>query len=325
MSVPFLELKDLTRDFVVKTRRLSARTTLLRAVDHVSLRVEQGQTLGLVGESGCGKSTLGQMVVGLVPPTRGDVWLQGTPLWGSGSYGDAHIRRKIQMVFQDPSSSLNPRMRVKKIIGEGLDIHGMGSRAQRAARVASLMEMTGILHEHGDRYAHEFSGGQRQRISIARALSLDPQLLVCDEPVSALDVSIQAQILNLLVDLQKDLGLTYIFISHDLAVVRKISHRIAVMYLGRIVEIADGNDLYENPCHPYTRALLAAVPRPDPQREVAEDMALAGEIPSPLDPPSGCVFHPRCPHAMGICSQKNPGDMMVGPGHAVKCFLFGTV
>ncbi|WP_069857413.1 ABC transporter ATP-binding protein [Desulfoplanes formicivorans] len=324
MSVPFLELKNLTRDFEVRTSRLPARTTLLRAVDHVSLHVDQGQTLGLVGESGCGKSTLGQMVVGLVPPTRGDVCLQGRPLWDSGSYEEPHVRRKIQMIFQDPSSSLNPRMRVKKIIGEGLDIHRMGSRAQRTARVAALMEMTGILPEHGNRYAHEFSGGQRQRISLARALSLDPQLIVCDEPVSALDVSIQAQILNLLVDLQKNLGLTYIFISHDLAVVRKVSHRVAVMYLGRIVEIADGNDLYENPCHPYTRALLAAVPRPDPRRGVPK-IALAGEIPSPLAPPSGCVFHPRCPRAMDICSRNIPGDMEVGPGHHVKCFLFKTV
>ncbi|WP_462324027.1 ABC transporter ATP-binding protein [Desulfoplanes sp.] len=317
----FLELRDLTRDFEVRTGGVPARTALLRAVDSVSLRIDRGQTLGLVGESGCGKSTLGQMVVGLLPPTHGDVRFRGKPLWGSGGFDQPDFRRKIQMIFQDPSSSLNPRMRVRKIIGEGLDIHRMGSREKRADRVAELMEMTGILPEHGDRYAHEFSGGQRQRISIARSLSLDPELIVCDEPVSALDVSIQAQILNLLAALQKDLGLTYIFISHDLAVVRKVSHRIAVMYLGRIVEIADRGDLYENPCHPYTKALLAAVPRPDPSRTVP-DNGLRGEIPSPLAPPTGCVFHPRCPLAMDVCSREIPEEIEVAPGHRVGCFLF---
>ena len=317
----FLELRDLTRDFEVRTGGVPARTALLRAVDHVSLSVDRGRTLGLVGESGCGKSTLGQMVVGLLPPTQGDVRFRGKPLWGSGGFDQPDVRRKIQMIFQDPSSSLNPRMRVRKIIGEGLDIHRMGSRDKRAKRVAQLMDMTGILPEHGDRYAHEFSGGQRQRISIARALGLDPELIVCDEPVSALDVSIQAQILNLLVALQKDLGLTYIFISHDLAVVRKVSHRIAVMYLGRIVEVADRNELYEKPCHPYTKALLAAVPRPDPSRTVS-DNGLQGEIPSPLDPPKGCVFHPRCPMAMDVCAREIPGEIEVGPGHGVRCFLF---
>jgi oligopeptide/dipeptide ABC transporter ATP-binding protein len=322
-ATPFLELRELTRDFEVKTGGRLGKTAVLRAVDHVSLQVDRGRTLGLVGESGCGKSTLGQMVVGLLPPTHGEVRFQGKPLWAVRGFDQPDVRRKIQMIFQDPSSSLNPRMRVRKIIGEGLDIHSMGTREKRAKRVAELMDMTGILFEHGDRYAHEFSGGQRQRISIARALSLDPELIVCDEPVSALDVSIQAQILNLLVALQKDLGLTYIFISHDLAVVRKVSHRIAVMYLGRIVEIADRDDLYENPCHPYTRALLAAVPRPDPDR-VVPDIALTGELPSPLDPPTGCVFHTRCPMAMERCSHEIPEDVEIAPGHRVKCFLFET-
>ena len=320
-ATPFLELKDLTKDFEVKTGTLPARTTQLRAVDHISLEIAKGETLGLVGESGCGKSTLGQMVVGLLPPTRGDVRFGGKPLWGTHGFDDPLVRRKIQMIFQDPSSSLNPRMRVKKIIGEGLSIHSMGTRDQRSKRVLELMELTGILPEQGERYAHEFSGGQRQRISIARALSLDPEVIVCDEPVSALDVSIQAQVLNLLVKLQREFGLTYIFISHDLAVVKKVSHRIAVMYLGQIVEIANRDDLYVNPCHPYTKALLAAVPRPDPAVKKSE-VALQGEIPSPLSPPSGCVFHPRCPFAMDVCSQKIPEEVDVEKGHRVRCFLF---
>jgi oligopeptide/dipeptide ABC transporter ATP-binding protein len=320
-ATSFLALRELTRDFEVRAGGVLGKAATLRAVDQVCLQVERGQTLGLVGESGCGKSTLGQMVVGLLPPTRGEVVFQGRPLWASAGFDQPDIRRRIQMIFQDPSSSLNPRMRVRKIIGEGLDIHRMGTREERAGRVAELMDMTGILPEHGDRYAHEFSGGQRQRISIARALSLGPELIVCDEPVSALDVSIQAQILNLLVALQRDLGLTYIFISHDLAVVRKVSHRIAVMYMGRIVETAGRDDLYEHPCHPYTRALLAAVPRPDPDR-IVPDIALTGELPSPLDPPAGCVFHTRCPMAMDVCSREIPGEVEVGPGHRVKCFLF---
>ena len=319
---PLLEIRDLTRDFEVKTGTLPARTARLRAVDHVTLDICKGETLGLVGESGCGKSTLGQMVVGLLPPTHGDVRFGGKLLWGTHAFDDPLVRRKIQMIFQDPSSSLNPRMRIKKIIGEGLSIHRMGTRAQRSQRVLELMELTGILPEQGERYAHEFSGGQRQRISIARALSLDPEVIICDEPVSALDVSIQAQILNLLVKLQGELGLTYLFISHDLAVVKKVSHHIAVMYLGRIVEIADRDHLYANPCHPYTKALLAAVPRPDPAG-IRHDVVLQGEIPSPLSPPSGCVFHPRCPMCMDVCSQEIPEEIEVEKGHRVRCFLFG--
>ncbi len=320
---PFLAVKDLTRDFAIKAQGRLSGWTRLRAVDHVSLQVERGQTLGLVGESGCGKSTLGQMVAGLLPPTRGEVYLQGRPLWGSQGFRQPDIRRAIQMVFQDPSSSLNPRMRIGRIIGEGLAIHRMGTRSQKKKRVAQLMEMTGILPQHAGRYPHEFSGGQRQRISIARALSLEPEIIVCDEPVSALDVSIQAQIVNLLLALQQELGLTYIFISHDLAVVRKICHCTAVMYLGGIVEVAYGNDLYENPCHPYTKALLAAVPRPDPLRTVP-DHVLEGELPSPLAPPSGCVFHPRCPVAEDECSRTIPSEVEVEPGHRVRCLRAGA-
>ncbi len=322
-NVPFLALENLTRDFEVRAGGMLSGSSRLRAVDCVSLPVQCGQTLGLVGESGCGKSTLGQMVAGLLPPTQGEVFLQGQPLWASQGFRQPEVRRAIQMIFQDPSSSLNPRMRIGKIIGEGLDIHRMGTRSQRKKRVARLMEMTGILPEHAGRYAHEFSGGQRQRISIARALSLEPKVIVCDEPVSALDVSIQAQILNLLLALQKDLGLTYIFISHDLAVVRKVSHVVAVMYLGRIVEVARGNDLYENPCHPYTKALLAAVPRPDPLRDIPNTF-LEGELPSPLAPPAGCIFHPRCPVAMKRCSQTIPPEVEIAPGHQVHCFLMGA-
>ena len=320
-SAPFLELKALTRDFEVKTSSFPSRTSRLRAVDGVNLTIGRGETLGLVGESGCGKSTLGQMVVGLLPPTRGDVVFRGAPLWAGHGFKDPTVRRAIQMIFQDPSSSLNPRMRVQNIIGEGLNIHNLGSREERRQRVRELMELTGILPDQGARYPHEFSGGQRQRISIARALSLNPEVIVCDEPVSALDVSIQAQVLNLLVRLQQGFGLGYIFISHDLAVVRTVSHRVAVMYLGRIVELARRDDLYTNPCHPYTRALLAAVPRPDPGGN-RHGIALEGEIPGPFHPPSGCAFHSRCPVRMDRCSREIPPEITVEKGHRVRCFLY---
>jgi oligopeptide transport system ATP-binding protein len=293
----------------------------VKAVDGVTFAVKKGETLGLVGESGCGKSTTGRAMLQLYKPTAGSVNFEGTELTQLGGSSLRHMRRKMQMIFQDPYASLNPRMSVGSIIGEPLAIHGLakGSRA-RKERIQDLMRVVGLNPYYANRYPHEFSGGQRQRIGIARALAVEPDFIVADEPVSALDVSIQAQIINLLEDLQQQFGLTYLFIAHDLSVVRHISDRVGVMYLGKLMELADRNELYENPLHPYTKALLSAVPVPDPSVEKQrERIILTGDVPSPLRPPSGCVFHTRCPIAIEECRQVIPEWRDVGGGHMVAC------
>ncbi|MGE4297887.1 MAG: ABC transporter ATP-binding protein [Desulfovibrionaceae bacterium] len=318
-SVPVLEMNDVHRHFMVKQGLFDPQPSLLKAVDGVSLAVAPGETLGLVGESGCGKSTLARMAVRLLQPTSGDIRIQGASLWQGGAARVRDLPRKAQMIFQDPFSSLNPRQTVGGAIGEGLAVHGMG-RAARLDRVRELLEWVGLEPEHAHRYPHEFSGGQRQRVAIARALALGPSLVVCDEPVSALDVSIQAQVLNLLRDLQHRLGLTYLFISHDLSVVSHISDRVAVMYLGRLVELGPAHAIHHAPLHPYTQALLAALPKPDPtQRNTSA--RLSGDIPSPFTPPPGCPFHPRCPHAMPVCAHTRPQWTAVEPGRFAACHL----
>ena len=305
-----IEVRDLTKDFD------AGRGRVLRALDKVSFGIGKGQTLGLVGESGSGKSTTGRVLIGLIPPTSGTVTQFGETL---GSRGPAPaIRRRMQFVFQDPNGALDPRMRVGYSIAEPLAISGEPRRV-RTERVAELLEMVGLPRDAGERYPHEFSGGQRQRIGIARALALQPEFIICDEPVSALDVSLQAQVINLLLDLQERLSLTYLFIAHDLAVVRSISTHVAVMYAGRIVELAPRRMLYDSPRHPYTRALLAAVPWPDPERK--RGPALRGEIPSVLDPPAGCAFAARCPLVQSRCRSEQPLLRELAPGHQTACHL----
>jgi len=315
---PLLECHDLTKWFPVTAGLLQLTVGHVRAVDGVSLILGRGETLGLVGESGCGKSTLGRMVVKLSEPTSGEVRFQGRSLRRLRGLGLHEFRRRAQIIFQDPYSSLNPRMTAGTIVAEGLRIHCLAPRRQVPGRVADLLERVGLHADDRSRYPHEFSGGQRQRIGIARALAVSPELIVCDEPVSALDVSIQAQIVELLRDLQGDLGLAYLFIAHDLAVVRHISHRVAVMYLGRLCEEAPTDELYEQPLHPYTRALLSAVPEPDPGIPL-DPMPLPGEVPSPAHPPSGCRFHPRCGLAMDVCRVEQPEWRELSPGHFVAC------
>ena len=318
-----LEVRVLVKHFAVGGRMFGGAQGVVRAVDDVSFTIPSGGTLGLVGESGCGKTTTGRAILQLDRPTSGQVLFEGRDLTTLDHAGLRDMRRHMQVIFQDPYSSLNPRMTVGQIIAEPLAVHRIVREpAARAARVRQLLERVGLLPQHAARYPHELSGGQRQRVGIARALAMEPSLIVCDEPVSALDVSIQAQIINLLEDLQRELGLAYLFIAHDLAVVRHISDRIAVMYLGKIVEIADRRELYEKPKHPYTKALLAAVPIPDPELEATrERVVLGGEVPSPLAPPPGCVFHPRCPIAIERCPREIPELREVSPGHWAACIL----
>jgi oligopeptide/dipeptide ABC transporter ATP-binding protein len=315
-----LRIEGLVKLFPVKKVFFQKEAKYVHAVDGVDLAIRRAETLGLVGESGCGKSTLGRLILRLERPTSGRIIFDGTDL-ATVSPGDMKsIRRQMQIIFQDPYSSLNPRKTVQSIIMEPLTVHEMGTRAERRKKVLELMDDVGLTPDHLKRYPHEFSGGQRQRIGIARALALNPSLIVADEPVSALDVSIRSQILNLLEDLQEKYELTYLFISHDLSVVEHISDRVAVMYLGKIVEIGDKRSIYENTLHPYTEALLSAVPIPDPTR-TRERIILKGDVPSPIDPPSGCRFHPRCWLKIEVCSQKDPPLHDVGGGHMAACHV----
>jgi len=323
MTRPLLEVRNLVKHFPVQTGLLSRQAERVHAVDGVSFHVEAGETLGLVGESGCGKSTTGRCILRLIEPTSGQVWFDGRNVTALDARSLRALCREMQIIFQDPYASLNPRMTVGAIIGEALIIHGLTkTRGEFEARVAQLLETVGLHPQHMRRYPHEFSGGQRQRIGIARALAVSPRLIVCDEPVSALDVSIQAQVINLLEDLQDTFRLTYVFIAHDLSVVEHISTRIAVMYLGRIVEVAPARELYSAPRHPYTEALLSAVPVPDPTFK-RRRIVLQGDVPNPVRPPSGCHFHPRCPHAMERCRQETPLLREIAPGRMSACHLHG--
>ena len=312
-----VEVKHLKEYFNINTGMFASKP--LKAVDDVSFAIRRGETLGLVGESGCGKTTVGRTLLHLYKPTAGEIWFDGKKIETKKDILD--YRRKSAMVFQDPYSSLNPRMTVADIIGEPLDVHKMYSSShERQERILDLMAKVGLNSEHANRYAHEFSGGQRQRIGIARALAVNPQFVVCDEPVSALDVSIQAQVINMFDELQDQLGLTYLFIAHDLLVVRHISDRIAVMYLGKMVELAEAGEIYDHPLHPYTKSLMSAVPLPDPKKaRENKRIVLSGDIPSPLNAPSGCPFRTRCPYASDACAESMPEFKDVGGGHFVAC------
>jgi oligopeptide/dipeptide ABC transporter ATP-binding protein len=317
---PLLEVNDLKVHFPITKGFLSKTAGYVYAVDGVSFELEAGQTLGIVGESGCGKTTTGLAILHLIEPTDGQVFFQGKNISQNTKEERLKLRREMQIIFQDPYSSLNPRMTLNRTLSDPMKIHGLYHGSERQDRVAYLLEKVGLTPEQGRRYPHEFSGGQRQRIGVARALALNPQVIIGDEPVSALDVSIQAQIINLLIDLQDDFNLSYIIISHDLAVVEYICDRIAVMYLGKIVEMADYRQIYTNPKHPYTQALLSAVPVPDLNAK-SKRIILGGDVPSPINPPSGCRFHPRCPECMDICAHEEPQLKILGQDRWVACHL----
>ncbi|QAY67702.1 ABC transporter ATP-binding protein [Paenibacillus protaetiae] len=315
MSEPLVQINNLKKFFNL------GGGNVLQAVNDISFAIEKGETVGVVGESGCGKSTAGRTIMRLYEPTAGNVIFDGEDIYKLKGAKLKALRRNMQMIFQDPYASLNPRMTVTDIIGEALDIHKLaGSRSERKRKVEDLLDLVGLNPDHATRYPHEFSGGQRQRIGIARALAVDPKFIVADEPISALDVSIQAQVVNLLQDLQKKMGLTYLFIAHDLSMVKHISNRVAVMYLGKVVELAESSELYANPAHPYTRALLSANPIPDPEIEsTRQRIVLQGDLPSPINPPSGCPFRTRCPMATELCAKEVPPVVEVKKGHLSAC------
>jgi oligopeptide/dipeptide ABC transporter ATP-binding protein len=313
---PLIQIRNLKKYFKIGERTL-------KAVNGLNLELYPGETVGLVGESGCGKSTAGRTILRLYEPTEGEMIFEGKNIYKYSLRDMQHIRRQMQMVFQDPYASLNPRMTVEDIIGEPIDIHGLATGKKRKERIVELLKLVGLAPEAINRFPHEFSGGQRQRIGIARALAVEPKFIVCDEPISALDVSIQAQVVNLFKEIQDKMDLTYLFIAHDLSMVRYISDRVLVMYLGEMMELASSDELHENPLHPYTQALLSAVPVPDPHLErTREKIVLEGDVPSPMNPPSGCVFRTRCPMAMDICAKVTPEWKEVKPGHFVACHLF---
>lgn len=315
MSSPLVQVNDLRKFFNL------GKGNILKAVNEISFSIGRGETVGVVGESGCGKSTAGRTIMRLYEPTSGGVTFDGKDIYKLRGSELKALRRNMQMIFQDPYASLNPRMTVTDIIGEALDIHNLaGSRAERKRKVEGLLDLVNLNPEHATRYPHEFSGGQRQRIGIARALAVDPKFIIADEPISALDVSIQAQVVNLMQDLQRKMGLTYLFIAHDLSMVKHISDRVAVMYLGKIVELAESSELYDKPAHPYTRALLSAIPIPDPEVEAnRERIVLTGDLPSPINPPSGCQFHTRCPIATSKCKVDEPALLEIRKGHFAAC------
>jgi oligopeptide transport system ATP-binding protein len=324
-AAPLLDARNIVKHYPIRGGVFMKQTGAVRAVDGVSLTVQEGETVGLVGESGCGKTTFGRTILRLEEPTSGELYFHGRNILACTKSQMQALRREMQIIFQDPFSSLNPRKTVGQIVGEPLRVHGVGSRREREERVLGLLEVVGLGREHMRRYPHQFSGGQRQRIGVARALALNPKLVVCDEAVSALDVSIQAQVINLLKDLQAEFALTYLFISHDLSVVEHVSDRVAVMYLGKIVELALSKALYREPLHPYTQALLSAVPIPDPSLQRPGRIILKGDVPSPIDPPSGCRFHPRCRYAEGVCSEAEPKLREIRPQHWAACHFAGQV